>query len=174
MKRTLYEIGADAAALDLILDELQGDVSDVETAAVIDDWLRENTAQLETKADGYCTLISEYLARAHARQTEAVRLRDLATADENRAARLKERLHRFFEERQIAKLETPRYVIRIAKNGGLPPLIFADDLDVETLPETLRRVQITPDTRAIREAWARGETLDFVQIGERGTHLSIR
>jgi hypothetical protein len=168
---TLYEIGQEAAALDALLNEMGGDISDDETADIIDEWLRGNESALQTKVDGYCALIREYSARANARKEEMKRLRALVESDENRAKRMKERLLRFFEDRDIQKLETSRFRVSAHSNGGLPPLIINEDTNPHEISDQFQRVEI--DENAVREALNLGVELDFACYGARGTHLRI-
>ena len=114
------------------------------------------------------------LARAEIRKAEAKRLTELAAADESRARLLKDRLKWFFELHQLKTVQTNRYKLSVAKNGGKAPLILDESVPVTQLPEQFQRVSIDPDTAAIREALERGEKLGFAQLAERGTSLRIK
>jgi hypothetical protein len=168
---TLFEIGDDAAALDALLEEIGGDVSDPEAAAAIDEWLQETEGALETKLDGYAALIGERAAKAKARKEEAKRLTELARMDENMAARLKERLQFFFEEHGIEKKETSRFKIALAQNGGKLPLLI-DDVSPDEIPDYYTKKEL--DRESIREALEGGMPLNFARLGERGMSLRIR
>lgn len=170
-KQTLFEIGADARALDALLEEIEGDISEPEVAAAIDEWLQETGTALETKLDGYAALITERTAKAKARREEAERMTKLARADENLAARLKERLQFFFEEHGIEKRETARFKISLAQNGGKLPLII-DDVSPDSLPDYYTKREL--DRESIREALEGGLPLNFARLGERGTSIRIR
>ncbi len=99
---------------------------------------------------------------------------DLAATDDNRARLLKDRLKSFFQVHNLKTVETARYKLSIAKNGGRAPLILDESIPVTELPEQFQRVSVDPNTTAIREALERGEKLDFAQLGERGTSLRIK
>jgi len=172
MKQTLYEITEDMRAIDALLDEAGGDVSDPTVLEAIEKWIAELDTNLRDKVDGYAAYISELLAKATARKAEAKRLSTLAKYNENAAKRLKERLLRAFQERGIDKVETPRYVVSVRKNGGKLPL----DVQVpgSELPPRFQKVTIDPDNDAIRKALDAGEEVEGCVLMERGTTLSVR
>ena len=93
-------------------------------ATLAPQWASE--AELETnlgsKIDNYCSLISEIEARSAARKAEADRLADLARVDENAAKALRDRLKFVFESRSLPTMQTDRFRVSIAKNGGKAPL----------------------------------------------------
>lgn len=169
--RSLFSISDDLEKLNELLDEC-GD--DVEQQQLINSWLEELGEEQDKKLDGYAALITEMQARAEVRKAEAKRMMELATADENRALQLKERLKWFFETHGLKTVETARYKLQIQRNGGKAPLILKDGLSPTELPERFQKVSINPDTVAIREVLERGEKLDFAQLGERGTSIRIK
>lgn len=176
MSKSLFQISDDIQALDDLLLELEGEVTDGEIEAVIDAWLAENKQALESKVDAYCWLIREREALANARTQEAQRLSDLAQADTNRVARLRGRLKVFFDLQGITKLETSSHKLTIANNGGGLPLIINPDwlADPASAPEQFHKVKIELDKQAIREAIRNNEPVDGCMVGERGTHLRIK
>lgn len=177
IRRTLFGIGADMMALDEMLSQIEGDLSDPATAQAIDEWIAENSENLEVKVDGYCALMQEYKARSDARKAEAKRLLELAKADENRAERLKERLKFFFESQGMTKLDTPRYSLTLAKNGGKTPLILDEDADWEAIGKLYPECVVThvePSKDHIRAALEAGDRIPCAMLGERGTSLRIR
>jgi hypothetical protein len=170
-KRTLLEITEDLAALDDLLAEVGGDVSNPNVAEAIEDWMSELDSNLSTKADNYAALISELRLRAESRASEAERLARRAKADEASADFLQSRLLQAFEERGLRKVETERYTLSIVGNGGKAPLIL--DLDVPA--DWTRTVTKTePDRERIRACLESGQALPFATLGERGRRLSIR
>lgn len=169
--RSLFSISDDIEKLNELLDEC-GD--DAEQQELIAQWFEQLGSERDTKLDAYAALIAEMVARAEVRKAEAKRLTDLATTDEHRARLLKERLKWFFDTHNIRTVETARYKLSLAKNGGKAPLILKDGLSPNELPEQFQKLTIDPNTAAIREALERGEKLDFAQLGERGTSLRIK
>jgi len=83
---------------------------------------------------------------------------ELASTEENRAKFLKDRLKWFFETHSIRTVETARYRLSLARNGGKAPLILKDGVLPTELPNHFQRVSIDPDTTAIREALERGNS----------------
>jgi len=171
MRQTLFEIGADAQALADLLIEVGGELSSEEEEEAVDRWFAEIGDRLELKVDSYCALIAEMQARADARYEEGMRLTNQARVDQNAAERLKGRLKLFFEMTNRTKLQTPRFTISLAKNGGKAPLIIEDEAAVS---EDFLKVAVAPDREAIRKALEMGRTLEFARLGNRGTSLRIK
>jgi Siphovirus Gp157 len=169
--RSLFSISEDLERLNELLDEIGDDTQQQE---LLSEWLQQLGTERDRKLDGYAALISEMQARAEARKSEAQRLMELAKADERRAQLLKERLKWFFESQQLKTIETTRYRLSLAKNGGKAPLILRSDLSPHQLPERFRTTSIEPNTNAIRAALEAGENLDFASLGDRGTSLRIK
>ena len=170
-RRSLFNISEDLEKLNELLDEV-GD--DAEQQEIINNWLESVGEERNRKLDGYAALISEMQARADVRKAEAKRMQELATTDENRARLLKARLKTFFETHDIKTINTDRYRLSLAKNGGKAPLILDENVAVTSLPEQFQRVTIDADTTAIREVLEKGESLDFARLGERGTSMRIK
>lgn len=170
-KRTLFSISDDLQHLNDLLDEVGDDAQQQE---LINNWLDAVGEERDKKLDGYAALISEMQARADVRKAEARRLQDLAATDENRARLLKERLKSFFQLHDIKTIDTARYRLSLAKNGGKAPLILKDDLSPTQLPEQFQKVSIDADTAKIREALEAGESLEWARLGERGSSIRIK
>ena len=173
---TLYEIGEDVRALNEMLEELGGDISEPEIEAAFDVWFAEVKTNQIAKVDAYCALIREFEAKSDARANEAARLLKLSHADSDAADRLKKRLKWFMDATEQAKIETPRFKVAVQKNGGTIPLIVnpAWEADPASAPEQFHKVRIDLDKEAIREAMRNDEAVEGCAIGERGTHLRIR
>jgi hypothetical protein len=169
--RSLFSISEDLERLNELLDEVGDDTQQQE---LLSEWLQHLGTERDCKLDGYAALISEMQARALARKTEAQRLMELAKADEQRAQLLKERLKWFFESQQLKTIETTRYRLSLAKNGGKAPLILKPDLSPHQLPEQFKTTSVEPNTSAIRAALEAGEKLDFASLGDRGTSIRIK
>ena len=170
-RRSLFNISEDLERLNELLDEVG---NDTEQQEIIQQWFETLGSERDRKLDSYAALISEMQARADVRKAEAKRMQELATTDENRARLLKARLKTFFETHDIKTIETPRYKLSLAKNGGKAPLILDENLAVTSLPEHFQKVSIDPDTAAIRSALERGEKLEWAQLGKRGTSMRIK
>lgn len=171
MTSTLFEIGADMRALEDLLTEAGGDVTEEQFAAV-DAWFAENAASLRGKLDGYGALIRELEGRAKIRREEAARLTALAQTDENAVKNLKSRLLYFMQEQGEAKLESNLFKFSVCANGGKAPLALA--CDPADVPAEYTKTQISPDVDAIRAALEAGADLDFAFLEERGCHLRVK
>lgn len=172
---TLFQLGDDIRALDDLIEELGGDVSDPQVEAA---WLamaEQLTTDEAAKLDGYVNYIRTLEMEAVAAKAEAEQYAMKARTRENRVKWIKERLKQHLEATGRTKAETAtKRAIAIQANGGKPPLILVDNLDPATLPDHLVIIRRTPDTDAIRAALEAGEPLPFASLGCRGTHLRIR
>lgn len=170
-KRTLFSISDDLEKLNDLLDEV-GD--DSQQQILINDWFEQLGNERDRKLDSYASLISEMIGRSAIRKAEAQRLMELVATDENRAKLLRDRLKWFFETHDLKTIETARYRLSLAKNGGKAPLIMDESVPVTTLPEQFQKVSINPDTTAIREVLESGKSLDFARLAERGVSMRIK
>jgi hypothetical protein len=176
---TLYNISADLSALEDLLFEAGGEVPEGEAEAAIDSWFEELGHARDAKVDSYCQLIRNLEARAELRRaeaqpflTEANRLMARAIVDTNAVGRLKGRLLAFFDRHAIKTLETDRFRVTAAANGGVAPLII--DWEPERLPEILQLTRIEANKKAIRETLESGIELEFARLGERGRSIRIK
>lgn len=135
--RSLFSISDDLEKLNELLDDCGDDAQQQE---LIQQWFEQLGDERDRKLDGYAALITEMMARAEVRKSEAKRMQELAAADENRARLLKDRLKCFFQTHNITTVETARYRLSLAKNGGKQPLILKDGLSPTDLPEQFQRV----------------------------------
>ena len=170
-RRSLFNISEDLEKLNELLDEVG---NDAEQQELIQQWFETLGEERDRKLDGYAALISEMQARADVRKVEAKRMQELATIDDNRARLLKDRLKAFFQQHDLKTVNTNRYRLSLAKNGGKAPLILDENLAITSLPEHFQKVSIDADTAAVREALEKGESLDFARLGERGTSMRIK
>ncbi len=170
MSRTLFDISQDLHGLADHLDNLEGD-DQAQTEAVIQ-WFEELGEERNQKLDNYAALIADLEARAQVRRDEAKRLVDRARIDENKAVLLKERLRLFFESHDLKTVETSRYRLTLAQNGGKLPLLV--DVSVDALPEEYIRLTKAPALDAIRADLAAGKELPFARFGERGSSIRIK
>ena len=174
MSHTLYAIERDLAALDALLSECGGDVTDATAAAAIAAWESDLESNLIGKIDSYCGLIAEIESRANARLAEASRLQSLATTDRKSADALRARLHSAFESRGLPRIQTPRFAVSLVRNGGKAPLDIR--VGADQLPEWAinRETIVTPNKDAIRARLEAGEALEFASMMNRQTRISIK
>lgn len=169
---TLYDISDDLTALEELLIESGGELPDATAEAAIDSWLDELGARRDAKVDSYCALIRNLESRAAGRRAEAARLMDRARIDGNAVDRLKGRLLAFFDRHAIRTLETPRFRVTAAANGGVRPLTFLALPD--QIPDEFIEFVRKPMNGVIRELLEAGESLPFAELGERGRSIRIK
>ena len=168
---TLTGITDDLLALDALLDEHGGDVSDPAVEAAVSAWMAELERSLADKADGYAAFIVELEARVRLRRDESQRLAARARVDERKCEYLRGRLLDAMRRTNTPVLNTSRYRLSIAKNGGVAPLVIVGDVPSEWMRT---KVEVSPDRERIREALDAGTRLPFASYGERGERLVLR
>ena len=171
MTRTLLQISDDLAALDQLLEEVDGDVTDERVEQAINEWFNELEPEADEKIDNYAALIRELRLRGEARKEEGDRLKTRAKTDEARADWLTGRLYGFFKRHGIRKKQTRRFTVSIRGHGGLAPLII--DLEPEEIPNEYKKITVEADNTKIREA-LKEAPLTWARLGERGEGMSIR
>ncbi|MEM1354330.1 MAG: siphovirus Gp157 family protein [Planctomycetota bacterium] len=174
MPRTLLNITADLEAIDQLLAEAGGDVTDPSVCEAIEAWMSELDHDLKKKVDGYAAYLTELLARIALRKAEAKRLNERAKIDANAVAKLKERLLCGLKELGMKKVETDRYVVTVARNGGKQPLDIS--VPAEELPprftREVRSIEVNKDE--LRSALEAGEEVNGAILMDRGESLRIK
>lgn len=176
MSITLYEISKELLEFEQIMTDLDGEIPSEEIERQITEWFENISDQRDEKIDNYAALIRTMDARAKMRKDEAKRLTQLAQTDENAVSRLKERLKYFFQTHQLGTLQTRRFKVSLANNGGVRPLILSPLVKEvpESLPDEFKIHTISANTTAIREALEAGFECDFAELGERGQSIRIK
>jgi hypothetical protein len=172
-KRTLLDISDDLMAINDLLFESGGDISDPAVAEAIDEWFAEIEADEERKVGNYIGLIREKELRCSAITEEKERFAKLATALGNSAKGLKERLKYYMQLVSKNKIETPRGNASVCGNGGKTPLLIVD-IAAESVPPRFQKITLTIDHDIVRNALEAGEKLEWASLEERGTHLRIK
>ncbi len=168
---SLYHISAE---MQTVLDAMLEDgVNSPEASEALNAHLQGLDVALDQKAESYAGIITELNARAEVRKEEAARIRTLAAADEALATRLKERLKVAMETTGRLRIETPRFRLSVAQNGGKQPINIAPDA-VDSLPSDLTVTTVEPDREKIRAALEGGTMLPGCELMPRGTSLRIK
>jgi hypothetical protein len=163
---TLYEIGAEFAALEAALTESAGELTPEVEAA----W--DALGEMERgKVDAYRHICIRFDTFARACEAEAAQLQAKATAATNARKRLMERLKGYMESRGVTELKGELFAAKIQKNGGKAPLALL--VPVEELRPEFQRQRIEADTDAIRDALEVGDSTitGKARIEPVGTHL---
>lgn len=188
MKKSLYEIGEDMRDLEILLEDIGGEIPDSATESLIDAWLEANAKDLEEKLNGYGKIIVNETAKAKVRRAQADALKEemqrldgLATAGENIVTALKSRLNQFFTDRKWTMKETELFKFRQQANGGVAPLVYSERIkeDPRLLPAEYIEDVPKIKTDQLREDLESSEEVErklkgLVWIGERGTHMRVR
>lgn len=171
-KQTLLEISDDLIAFDELLSEK--DIDDPEVQEVLAKWASEIKNNMEEKVDNYAAYVQVLMARAQIRKEESNRLAERAKVDTNSAIRLKKHLMGVLEFHKVKKMETARFQVTVANNGGKQPLEI--NIDPQNLPEELqmRLVKVDADKEAIRAKLDAGESVFGCCLSPRGKSLRIK
>lgn len=146
--QTLDAIEQDLEALDAILADLGGDITDEEVEAAIERWFEELGEARDAKLNGYARRIQALETHAEAKKAEERRLAQQRKQDESNADWLKRRLLGYVQRRgapikgkDTRQLETTLFRFTETKNGGAQKLTYlVAPID---LPEELRRDTVT-------------------------------
>lgn len=171
MSKTLLEISDEMAALESLLEEVGGDVTDESASKYVDQLFAEIGEALHSKVDGYATLIRKCDLTAAARREEAERILAGSRAEENKAKWLKERLKFVLTRMNIKKAGHIR-TASICANGGKAPLNITAARPEEVPPQYQKTV-VAFDEVAIRAALEAGVELPFASLLPRGSHVRI-
>lgn len=169
-KRTLFAISDDLVAIRDLMLECGGDISNEQTAAAVDGWLKELNTDLEGKVDAYCGLIREMELTAVALQAERDRLDARIKTNENAVKSLKARLKMAMEALQRPKIEATKFTVRIQANGGKVPV---DVVDEASIPDEFFEMQPKLVLDKVREALEAGKTVSGAALKSRGSSLRI-
>lgn len=166
-KESLFAIGEHFHALESLIIEKEGEIDET-----IDQWLAEYQAKESDKVDAYCYVIGKYADIA----AEAKRLADRAAQYNRTVTNLKERLKVYLQSRGQEKLETSRFTLTIASNGGLLPIALVPGVDVDDLPTEFVRITKEADMGKLRQALVEGDSMayPYAMFLPRGTHLRIK
>jgi len=150
--RLLYELATSEDDEQAFLDTLEGLVG-----------------ELEVKAGGYVHVIKQLEMEAKECDNVIANFKAKKEVRENHIKRMKEALMEAMDVAGVDSIPAGEYTLKIAKNGGLQPLVITGDV-----PDTFTKVIVEPDNKKIREALNDGEDLDFAYLEERGRHLNIK
>jgi hypothetical protein len=168
---SLYQINEELQGiLDTMLD---GGVNSPEAMDALAEHLKELDGALDAKAESYAGIIMELEARAEMRMEESYRIKALASADNALASRLRERLKSVMESTGRTRIETNRFRLTVATNGGKQPLDVKDDA-VAILPKDMVVTTLTPDRDKIRAALECGMVVPGCTLMPRATSLRIK
>lgn len=158
---SLYDIESDFLAL-YELATTEGD----EQAFL--DTLEALKGELEVKAGGYVHVIKQLEMEADECDKVIDAFKAKKATRTNNVKRMKEALMQAMDIAGVDKLPAGEYTLKIARNGGVQPLVLGE------VPDNYMKVKLEPDTEKIRKALNDGEELGFAHLEERGRHLNIK
>lgn len=164
----IFDIGAQARALETLIEENEGELD-----PALEAWFDDIQDEREAKIESYCFLIAEHESRAEARRQKARELEAAARASENVAAKLKARLLKAFELFGWDKVKAGSLLVKRAKNGGKVPVIWNLPEDITELPSEFVKQVPALDKEAVAAALETDPDLGFAKLGERGFHIRI-
>jgi hypothetical protein len=176
MNRTLYELCQEMIEIEAALMDAGGDLSNPRATALADQWFA-TSGDFAEKVDAYVSLIREIEDTSEVRKREAARLANRAKIGERAAKQLRERLLYAFDAMGKKTVETSKYRVTAANNGGKQPI---DVHAPEDVPE--RYCDLVP---AVPEHWepnrekilaglAKGDDIPGVAKMDCGRHVNIR
>lgn len=174
--KTGLQITSDMLALQDLLDNEDTDFDNPNVQRMICAWAEELEENRNNKADNIVALIQEWRGRAALRRQEGERLLARAAIDERNAKRLKDHLQFLMMTWGLRRMETARYSLSIAANGGKPALDISPELAAypDKLPVEYQLTKIEPNKEAIRTALLAGTHIAGCRLLERGESLRIR
>lgn len=174
MSRALFQIDQDLIALDLLVEERGGELSDPEAERAWDQWANELFAERAEKLDRIAEYLAQQAMEASAAREQAERYLMAAKVRERRIEDRKRRVLEGMQARGLARLESATgRVFAVQRNGGKRP-IEMDPVDVASLPADLLKTVTVPDTEAVRAHLEAGATLHFARLLPSGFHLRVR
>ena len=177
MAATLFDLTGEALRLQRQIDDAASDLFSDDPAVVaaatamlegLISTETDNRKEVEHKADSWCWVIDALRAQAATRAAHAQRLKDLATAAEQQADALQDRLIQALQkvDPDSTKWELPehRLTSRFTASVALDP-----DVEPADLPEAYRRIKVTctADKTAIAAALKAGTQIEGAALIER-------
>ena len=176
MNRHLYEITDDLIALNDLLESVEGDLSRCgEMEPAVTQWLTSLDAEQGVKLDAYVGLIRQLEMESAAAKAEVEQWATKARSRENRAKYLKDRLKHHLTVTGQTKVQTATgRTISVVNNGGQRPIVWADAIDLDTVPADLVFTRREIDRAKVRESLEAGQEFGFATLADRGTSLRVK
>lgn len=171
----LYDITENLIALDALLQEQGGDVTEGTQGEALEKWITEYEWLERNKIDAYGSHIANINSDIDAINEEVERLRARASAYKNQIERMKWMVKTAMDMRGIKKLEGQKFTISIQKNGGAQPVEITAK-SIEFIPDKFMKIERRPDLELIRKAIENNdpEVANVATLKERGESVRIR
>lgn len=166
--RTLYNIADDIAALDQLLDESGGEVSEP-----VEQWWAENATNLADKVDQIGFYLRDLEAQADACRAEAVKLQEKARSAEKKVESIKRYVDLQMVKLNVRKFKGTIYTLSKQKNGGSPPIILL--VPPKQLDQRFQKVTVEANLAELRLAILAGTVpSEVARFGEVGESIRLR
>ena len=133
------------------------------------DTLEALKGELEVKAEGYVHVIKQLDMEANECRKVMEAFKAKKEIRDNHIKRMKEALLLAMEAAEIDTLPAGEFTLKIAKNGGLQPMVITGEV-----PDSFKKVIYEDDKDLIRKALNDGGELEFAHLEPRGKHLNIK
>lgn len=176
-KHTLWDIGSDMQALNALIEECGGDVSDPQVEAAFDAMFAEMQRDEANKLEGYAQAIRMLEAEQAAAKAEAAEFAKKAQQRERQIDAMTERVKMYLAAQGRTEAKTARgRTFKIVKNGGMLPLKIDETATPEQAGIDSRFVKIVKafDNAAIRAELEAGKEVPFARLGDRGTRITLK
>ena len=150
---------------------------------IIEDSLDAIVGEIEVKGNNYIMVCDKLEMEIDACDKQIAYWTNEKRIRENGVKRLKERLSMFLSMIGKKEIDCGGRKIKLVGNGGKVPLLYFDDtkniqqkdVDLSKIPNKYKKTVVTEslDTEKIRADLDKGIKLDFVQYGERGSHIKF-
>jgi hypothetical protein len=162
----LYELSTEFAEIKSILDECDGDVTEVDAK-----WLariEQNSLSLQQKFEGCCMVVREWKAEAKALEEEEKRISDRRKAVQNRVDRFYAYMQACMEAGGINKIKTPLFSVALQNN---PPAVLVENED--QIPPEYMEQTVKICTSKIKQDLKAGVDVPGAKLVN-GQHVRIR
>jgi chromosome segregation ATPase len=116
---------------------------------------------VEQKLDGIARLIRNWEAETEALHDEIARLRDRQSAIDNRVRRLKDYALQCLQRANLHRVRLPIVTAYIGRSTRVEV-----DVPPEEVPEQYRRISVSVDKRALKEALDAGDSVPGARLAE--------
>lgn len=167
----LYEMTSDQIGLmDLLADFGDSDdIHETEIREAIEEQLSSLNDSIRDKVKAIDSIVTEFLGLAQMRESESLRLKNLAKTDRKKAQRLQDYLMYCMKENGLKTINTDTCQLTLSKNGGMLPI----RIDETMLSPQYYKSQLTliVDSEKVRNELDAGKEVPGAKFCERGEHL---
>lgn len=167
----LYEMTSDQIGLmDLLADFGDSDdIHETEIREAIEQQLSSLNDSIRDKVKAIDSIVTEFLGLAQMRESESLRLKNLAKTDRKKAQRLQDYLMYCMKENDLKTINTDTCQLTLSKNGGLLPIRIDETMLDPAYYKT--EMSFVVDSDKIRRDLDAGKEISGAKYAERGEHI---